>query len=118
MVTHIHVHKNETDLYCPVCGREVMFTVLHGNTPCRHVLYSYIELFEVFKIYHQCDDELEQAVLGESGETDDGEWLDPVEVLIQKIDQSSILHLRVETHGVACAPMSNSVYVGFEFNVE
>ena len=99
------------DVYCPVCG-QALYTQKEDATSCEHVVFSYlpdIGEFDYVASYleAQVDSIMEQA--------EDDKDREPVDILLEQLDSTSILCFSITTSGVACGPTSSTVYVAVDF---
>ena len=96
------------ELFCPACGAKLMSE--DGVGACRHLAYVYWdELGEFEQVAPQIEGALRTALDDE--DADDH----PVNLVAVQLASKPILHLSVETSGMACGPVSSTLYVGIDF---
>ena len=96
-------------LHCPVCGVKLLSP--DGEGECPHLAYTYFDEVGEFTSVAPHLEEVLSAVLDDE-EADEH----PVDLAATKIQAKSILHLSVETSGMACGPVSSTVYLGIDFS--
>ena len=135
------VHRH---LFCPICADDVYQHLRNNTTPCPHVLYVYRDDVSDFVYsHHEIQRTLEEVVadlasddepmkilfslLSSMGANQNPQQsfqymkesqIHPVSLLSQKICQTSVLHLVVETKGIERGSIQNTIRVGYDFNKE
>jgi rubredoxin len=97
--------------HCPVCGAVL---VPDREGPCCHVAYMYSDdAYGFFNVATQYKGMVNHVM----GEFEDSDWeMNPAERMIELVRSNSMIHIAVETSGMACGPVSSTLYVGIEFN--
>ena len=140
----IQTKKIRDELYCPICADNVYRHLEDNTQPCPHVLYIYLDEISEFIYAHnkiqtpiqeiitdiEADDqsmmtlfELLSSIEGNQKHekmfcTLKENQAHPVSILAQKITYPSVLHLCIETSGMACGPVCSTIWIGFDFNEE
>ena len=110
-VINLEYEGPPADVYCPVCG-QALYTQKADATSCAHVVFSYlpdIAEFDYIAPY------LEAQVDSIMEQVEDDEDIDPVDMLLEQLESTSILCFSITTSGVACGPTSSTVYVAVDF---
>ena len=99
------------DVYCPVCG-QALYTQKEDATSCEQVVFSYLADIGEFDYVAS---HLEAQVNSIMEKAEDDEDADPVDILLEQLESTSILFFSITTSGVACGPTSSTVYVAVDF---
>lgn len=108
-------------LHCPACGAQTLAPDGEGDEPCEHLLYVFLP--EVDDFLHVAPDfeALFRRRLAEresAASEGEDELVCGSEVISALLDElgsrpSTIFGLSWTTSGMACGPVSSTVYVGF-----
>ena len=104
---------NRYELYCPVCGRDILYAYLRDDEPCVHVVYLYFD--DVQNFAHICE---RYAEIFDAH--DANVWVDvPTDRLqhIQKEIPTSVLHLTLDTDRRTQGALSGVMRIGFDFDI-
>ena len=104
---------NRYALYCPICGRDTLYSYLRDDEPCVHVVYLYFD--DVQNFAHICE---RYAAVFDAHNANT--WSDiPIEGLkrIQKGLPVSILHLTLDTDRRTQGALSGVTRIGFDFDM-
>jgi len=97
-------------VHCPVCGNKI---IVEGDiVPCDHLLYFFITACGEF-IYQRDD----VKVHIENVYDEDGDIEDISGTILKKLKKPSALALEITYGGMACGPIWDTDYVGFDFEV-
>ena len=138
----IQTKKIRDVLYCPVCADNIYKHLEEDTTPCVHVLYVYIDEIAEFIYSHKKIQQTLSEIM-EDIDADDQSMMNlfellssieetqahekmfyslkeaqahPVSILTQKLAIPSALHISIETNGMACGPVSSTIWIGYDFD--
>ena len=105
---------NFESLHCPVCGKQVIGVDADDNY-CDHVLFIFVDAIGEF--VHVADKMKKHTAVWEN----DDEWdkieeqnMGIMDYLLDKLPDTAML-IEIETSGMACAPVTNTDYIAFDF---
>jgi hypothetical protein len=106
---------NRYDLHCPICGDNTLQRYLQDESVCIHVVY--IVFGQIGEIDHLNYLNVQYEGLFEDLEIyEDALTLDKLTLVCAQMPKS-ILHLTIETDTRTIGPMTESVRLGFDFDV-
>ena len=99
--------------YCPVCGKNIVTEEGMADDWCSHVKFLYV--YEAGEFTFN-DKSYEDILSDKDYEECEEEEIEPVEMLMKKVESTSALALNLTTTGMACGPVSMTVTFGVEFD--
>lgn len=78
---------------------------------CKHVLFTYLPVIGDFDYIIDGLKDTADRITNFAGEED----IDPVQAFLLTLDSKSTLCFSITTSGIACGPVSSTVYVAIDF---
>lgn len=96
---------NAVSLHCPACGAVAMDEAHFAETPCKHLIFAFLDEVGDFSYIAP---ELEKLLEKLSDDEDQ------VDGLCKRIKSKTAICLGVTTSGMACGPVSSTAWLGFD----
>ena len=106
---------NRYDLHCPICGDNTLQRYLHDESVCIHVVYIVFGKIEEVDCLSYLNSRYE-SVFEDLEIYEDMLTLSRLTLVYAQMPKS-ILHLTIETDTRTIGPMTESVRLGFDFDV-
>jgi len=106
-IPDVYLGGDMKDIYCPVCGERIG---VETEAYCDHVLFVYLDMIGEF-IWSANPPQSQRIEDDEELETPD----EKIKALLKEINSDSVLCVSFTTSGMACGPMSSTVYMAFDF---
>ena len=109
------VESASDNMFCPACGDAILEKLHEEETPCSHLLY--VTGIEEAFLYLRADYEKAFNRFQKSSYEDYvmiGSGLE--KFILGEFKSNSHLHIGSSIQGMACGPISYTIYFGFDFN--